>query len=64
MRTINVEPESILLEPCGRNTASAIAFAALIGIYEKRPILLVLASDHKIEKNKKFRETIEKGSFC
>ena len=32
MRTINVEPESILLEPCGRNTASAIALAAFIGI--------------------------------
>ncbi len=62
MRTINVEPESILLEPCGRNTASAIALAALIGIKEKNdPLLLVLASDHKIEKNKKFRETIEKG---
>ncbi len=62
MRTINVEPESILLEPCGRNTASAIALAALIGIKEKNdPLLLVLASDHKIEKNKKFRETIEEG---
>ena len=61
MRTINVEPESILLEPCGRNTASAIALAALIGIRKNDPLLLVLASDHKIEKNKKFRETIEEG---
>ena len=62
MRTINVEPEAIVLEPFGRNTASAIALAALIGIKEKNdPLLLVLASDHKIEKNNKFRETIQEG---
>ena len=62
MRSIQVVPDSILLEPIGRNTASAITLAALIAIKEKKdPILLVLPSDHKISKNKEFRETIEKG---
>ena len=62
MRSINVEPESILLEPCSRNTASAITLAALIGLKEKNdPLILVLASDHKIDKNKEFREAIEEG---
>ena len=62
MRSINVKPESILLEPYQRNTASAITLAALIGIQEKNdPLLLILASDHKIVKNNKFREAIEEG---
>lgn len=62
MRSINVKPESILLEPYQRNTASAITLAALIGIQEKNdPLLLILASDHKIDKNNKFREAIEEG---
>ncbi|MDB4470848.1 sugar phosphate nucleotidyltransferase, partial [Deltaproteobacteria bacterium] len=29
MRQIEVEPNSIVLEPCGRNTAPAVAIAAL-----------------------------------
>ena len=49
-RSINVTPFTILLEPFGRNTAPAIALAALDCIKKKiDPILLVLSSDHKIK---------------
>ncbi len=62
MRAIDVEPKSILLEPFGRNTAPAITLAALIAIKENDdPLLLVLASDHKVEKDKEFRQAIDEG---
>lgn len=45
-----ITPQSILLEPVGRNTAPAAAVAALI-IAEKDPdaLMLILPSDHLIE---------------
>ncbi len=62
MREINVKPQSILLEPFGRNTAPAIAVAALKSLQlESDPILLVLSSDHQIQNKLNFIETIEKG---
>jgi len=55
MREINVNPNSIILEPKGKNTAPAIALAALTAIkFDTDPILLVLASDHIIKENEKF----------
>ena len=62
MRKINVVPNSILLEPFGRNTAPAIALAALMTIekdYDQ--ILLILPSDHKIEKVDIFRKRISEA---
>ena len=51
MREINAQPNSIILEPVGRNTAPAIALAALKSIKNgSDPLLLVLSSDHKIER--------------
>ena len=38
---------TIMLEPCGRNTAPAIATAALLH-QEHNPVLLVLPSDHRL----------------
>jgi len=38
---------SIILEPVGRNTAPAIALAALL--IEDDPLLLVLAADHVVQ---------------
>ena len=62
MREINITPNSILLEPFGRNTAPAITIAALKSLeIEKDPILLVLSSDHEIQDNKKFLEVLEQG---
>jgi mannose-1-phosphate guanylyltransferase len=45
LREIN-QLDSIILEPVGRNTAPAIALAALVA--EEDPVLLVLAADHVI----------------
>ena len=62
MREINVRPNSILLEPFGKNTAPAIALAALKALKNSDdPILLILSSDHTIKDEEKFRKTIEDG---
>ena len=62
MRLINVLPDSILLEPFGKNTAPAIALSALMSIEKfSDPILLVLPSDHKIENIEIFNQKILDG---
>ena len=64
MRAINIKPQSILLEPFGRNTAPAITIAALKAIElanDPDPILLVLSSDHEIKNTNKFLELINLG---
>ena len=62
MREINIKPASIILEPMGKNTAPAIALAALKAMKSnKDPILLILSSDHKIENHKSFCQVIEKA---
>ena len=64
MRSINVKPKSIILEPHGKNTAPAIALAALKSLkYNKDPILLILSSDHKIEDEENFKKVIKDGLF-
>ncbi len=62
MRKIKVKPNAIILEPYGRNTAPAIAIAALksLEIY-KDPNLLILSSDHQINDEERFSKIIEKG---
>ena len=63
LRQVGREASSILLEPQGRNTAPAVALAALHAI-EKEPdaILLVLAADHVIEDKQAFHHAISKAS--
>lgn len=62
IREININPKSILLEPCSKNTAPAIASAALNSISTgSDPILLILPSDHLIKNNKKFLESIDQA---
>jgi mannose-1-phosphate guanylyltransferase/mannose-6-phosphate isomerase len=52
LRLIGIEPRSIVLEPFGRNTAPAIALAALAALKstgeKDDPVLLVLPADHVI----------------
>ncbi|SAI65542.1 capsular polysaccharide biosynthesis mannose-6-phosphate isomerase/mannose-1-phosphate guanylyl transferase [Bordetella ansorpii] len=51
-----IQPE-LLLEPCPRNTAPAIAAAALRAMHDGRdPVLLVVPSDHVIEEGSALRE--------
>ncbi len=49
---------SIILEPVGRNTAPAIALAALSSLEGEDPLLLVLASDHVIQDVAAFTKTV------
>ena len=59
-REINVTLNSIILEPIGRNTAPAIALAAIKVLNDfENPILIVLAADHKIENTNAFHDAIK-----
>jgi mannose-1-phosphate guanylyltransferase len=49
---------SIILEPVGRNTAPAIALAALSSEDGEDPLLLVLAADHVIQDQAAFTKTV------
>ena len=51
----------IILEPEGRNTAPAVALAAIVAIDESDPLLLVLAADHVIQDEAAFADAIEKA---
>ena len=62
MRQIGIEPNAILLEPMGRNTAPAVAVAALQATARgEDPLLLVLAADHVIKDVDRFRAAIDAG---
>ena len=62
MRQIGVEPAGIVLEPMGRNTAPAVAVAALQATADGAdPLLLVLAADHVITNPERFRATVAAG---
>jgi len=59
MREIKVKPNSIILEPIGKNTAPAITLAALKALEDgNNPILIVLASDHLIKDNESFIKSL------
>ncbi|WP_282146564.1 mannose-1-phosphate guanylyltransferase/mannose-6-phosphate isomerase [Alteromonas stellipolaris] len=59
MRQIDIDDSTIILEPVGRNTAPAIALAALNATKNKEdPVLLVLAADHLIKDSKAFQSKI------
>ncbi|WP_223454531.1 mannose-1-phosphate guanylyltransferase/mannose-6-phosphate isomerase [Pseudomonas sp. GL-RE-19] len=59
MRLLGMEQTNILLEPIGRNTAPAIALAALRVCSDgEDPILLVLAADHLIQDTHAFQRSI------
>jgi len=49
---------SIILEPVGRNTAPAIALAALSSPEDEDPLLLVLAADHVIQNDAALTKTV------
>ncbi|MBA5764362.1 mannose-1-phosphate guanylyltransferase/mannose-6-phosphate isomerase [Vibrio sp. 404] len=61
---IACEPRSVLLEPMGRNTAPAVALAALelesMGLGEE--LMLVLPADHVIRDKDRFHHALEQAS--
>lgn len=62
MRMIGVKPAAIMLEPVGRNTAPAVAVAALHASSRKKdPVLLVLPADHVIKDEASFHAAVAAG---
>ncbi|UZP67529.1 mannose-1-phosphate guanylyltransferase/mannose-6-phosphate isomerase [Desulfovibrio mangrovi] len=62
MQEIGVHPSGIILEPVARNTAPAVAVAALTAMQqEDDPILLVLPADHYIKDNEAFLAAVDIG---
>ena len=63
LRAINKLANNIILEPAGRNTAPAIALAALTALQTapegSDPLLLVLAADHVIKDPVAFRHAVQ-----
>ena len=63
LRQVGVAAASILLEPVGRNTAPAIAAAALQAMTDGGdPLLLVLPSDHVVRDAEAFRAAVQEAS--
>tara|TARA_R110000787_G_scaffold46612_6_gene113007 strand:+ start:1203 stop:2603 length:1401 start_codon:yes stop_codon:yes gene_type:complete len=62
LQEIGLEANGIILEPCARNTAPAIALAALKAMDKgEDPLLLVLAADHLISNVESFHKAIEQA---
>lgn len=60
MRQLGFESPMVLLEPCPRNTAPAIALAALQALTDgSDPLLLVLPADHLIRDIERFHSGVE-----
>jgi mannose-1-phosphate guanylyltransferase/mannose-6-phosphate isomerase len=63
LRLVGIADPVIVLEPVGRNTAPAIAAAALQAMAAgDDPLLLVLPSDHVVRDADAFRAAVEKAS--
>ena len=62
---IGIEPDAIILEPAAKNTAPAVAVAAL-RLAERAPEtqLLVLPSDHSIEDAVEFASAVRTASYA
>lgn len=59
LRQINQLNNNIILEPAGRNTAPAIALAAIATLKKGLdPLLLILAADHMIVDDQEFRRIV------
>jgi len=58
LREINISPSAIILEPMGRNTAPAVALAALAAESED-DILLILPADHVITNVQAFQAAVK-----
>lgn len=64
LRQIDVAPMAIVLEPVGRNTAPAVAIAAMTALQSEAgeaAMLLVLPADHLLRDVKAFRAAVQAG---
>ena len=62
LREIDVTPAAIILEPLGRNTAPAVALAALTATSED-DVLLILPADHVIENVQAFQHAVSQAKL-
>lgn len=65
LKDIKITPKSIILEPIGRNTAPAIAIAAVDIVTNNKKgddLMLVMPSDHIIENEEEFLKQVEVAS--
>jgi mannose-1-phosphate guanylyltransferase / mannose-6-phosphate isomerase len=66
---VGVQPRAILLEPAGRNTAPAVAVAAMAAVADlppnskagADPVLLILPADHVIQDVRAFQAAVAAG---
>ncbi|HVO48310.1 MAG TPA: mannose-1-phosphate guanylyltransferase/mannose-6-phosphate isomerase [Steroidobacteraceae bacterium] len=61
LRQLKIEPSAVVIEPFGRNTAPAIALAALAALSKQAgedPELLVLPADHVIRDVPEFQQAV------
>lgn len=58
LRAVGIDPKAIVIEPMGRNTAPAIAVAALLLKDEPDALMLVMPSDASVRKPKAFRAAV------
>jgi mannose-1-phosphate guanylyltransferase len=64
VRQLSANKGSILLEPEGRNTAPAVALAAINALEkDEDALLLVLAADHVIQDSSAFHQAVEQASI-
>lgn len=62
LQLIQVVPRAIILEPAAKNTAPAIALAAIqLTAQDQDPVMLVLPADHRINDVSAFYRGIEQG---
>jgi mannose-1-phosphate guanylyltransferase/mannose-6-phosphate isomerase len=62
LRQLDISPGSLVLEPEGRNTAPAVALAALNAVRrDSRALLLVLPADHVISDVRAFIEAVTRA---
>ncbi|MCB2108551.1 MAG: mannose-1-phosphate guanylyltransferase/mannose-6-phosphate isomerase [Rhodobacteraceae bacterium] len=59
LRQVEIEPKAVVIEPMGRNTAPAVAVAALVLKDEPDALMLVMPSDHLIRRPDAFRVAVE-----
>jgi mannose-1-phosphate guanylyltransferase len=65
LHEINSQTAKIMLEPCARNTAPAIAIAALQAKSQgDDPVMLVLAADHIIHNHEAFHNAINQANLA
>ena len=63
-RQVGVQPSAIILEPAARNTAPALALAALKAMQEGDPVLLALPADAYIGAVDAFHAAVQRAAQC